>query len=67
MSGDSDFEVKHVGSANIAQYSQHPFLILGQEWSLTRSSARVCNCNNLYPIITKLIIVFKSRQGNVRP
>ena len=65
MTGDSDFEVKHVGSANIEQFSQHPFLILVQGWSLTLSSARVCNCTNLYPIITKLIVLFKSRSGNV--
>jgi len=39
------------------------FLVQG--WSLNLSSARVCSCNNLYPIITKLIVLFKSRSGNV--
>ena len=45
--------------------SQHPFVILGQGWQLNRSSANVSKCNNLYPIITKLIAIFKSRSGNV--
>ena len=46
-------------------FAQHCFLILGQGWSLNRSSVCIFNCNNLYPIITKLIAVFKSRKGNV--
>ena len=44
---------------------QQTFRILRQGWSLTRSNVYVCSCANVYGIITKIILAFRSRPGNV--
>jgi hypothetical protein len=44
---------------------QQTFRILRQGRSLIRSNVYVCSCANVYVIITKIILAFKSRQGNV--
>jgi hypothetical protein len=44
---------------------QHCLCIFVQGSSLTRNNAYVCSCANVYPIITKIILVFRSRSGNV--
>ena len=44
---------------------QKSFRILRQGWSLTRSNVYVCSCANVYTLITKIIVPFKSRSGNV--
>jgi len=45
--------------------AQHCFRVFVHGISLTRTNAYVCSCANVYPIITKLIAVFRSRQGHV--
>ena len=44
---------------------QQSFGILRQGLSLTRSNLYVCSCANVYDIITKIIVAFRSRPGNV--
>ena len=44
---------------------QQSFRILRQGRSLTRSNVYVCSCASVYAIITKIIITFWSRPGNV--
>jgi len=45
--------------------AQPVFRILGQVSSLSRSNSYVCSYENAYPIITKLIVVFRSRTGDL--
>jgi hypothetical protein len=49
----------------LLNWTQASVWILGQGWSLIRSSAFLCSYTNLYPIITKLLAVLRSRPGNL--